>query len=115
KARGTMADPISEYEKRVRHYFSFRVIEVKEESAGRGRTPDEVIAAEGDRLFARVPEGTELVALDPAGQQWSSEQLAGHLERLALSSHEGITLVIGGAFGLAPLLLERAERRLSLS
>lgn len=115
KAKGAMADPIAEYEQRIRHYFSFEIVEVKEESASRGRAPQEVMAVEGERLLDRVPRGTELVALDRTGGQWSSEKLARYLEALAVESHPGSTLVIGGAFGLAPSVLERADRRLSLS
>ena len=40
RVKGVMADPIREYEQRIRHYFGFEVIEVKEESASRGRTPE---------------------------------------------------------------------------
>lgn len=115
RVKGAMADPIRDYETRIRHYFSFEVVEVKEESAARGRTPPQVMEAEGERLLARVPAGAEVIALDPTGDSWSSERLARHLEELALASRPGVALIIGGAFGLAPAVLERADRLLSLS
>lgn len=115
RAKGIMADPILDYEQRIRHYFSFEAVEVKEESAGRGRNAEQVMEAEGERLLARVPAGAELVALDPAGTGWSSEQLSGHLGALGFSAHPGIALLIGGAFGLSAQVLARADRRLSLS
>lgn len=115
RVKGVMADPIQEYEQRIRHYFAFEVIEVKEESASRGRTPEQVMAAEGERLMARVPEGARIVALDRGGTRWSSERLARELEGLAVSAHPGMALVIGGAFGLSQGVLQRADQRLSLS
>ena len=115
KVRGPMADPIREYEQRIRHYFSLQVVEVKEAPGGGRRSPEEVRAAEGERLLARVPPGSEVIALDRRGTQWSSEELAHHLESLAVSAHPGATLVIGGAYGLSPQVLERADRKLSLS
>ena len=115
RAKGAMADPIREYEQRIRHYFAFDVVEVKEESAARGQTPAQVMEAEGERLLGRVPPGFEVVALHRSGSSWSSEKLARHLEELAVGSHPGMALMIGGAFGLAPAVLERADRTLSLS
>ena len=93
RTKGVMADPIREYEQRIRHYFSFGVVEVKEESAAHGRSAEQVMEAEGDRLLARVPSGAEVVALDPAGTAWSSGKLAEHLHGLALSAHPGMALV----------------------
>jgi 23S rRNA (pseudouridine1915-N3)-methyltransferase len=115
RVKGAMADPIRDYEQRIRHYFSFEAVEVKEESAARGRSPQQVVEAEGERLLARLPAAGEVVALDRTGEQWSSERLAKHLEGLGLSGRPDVVFVIGGAFGLAPAVLERAERRLSLS
>lgn len=115
RVKGVMTDPIREYEQRIRHYFSFEVIEVKEESAARGRTPEQVMAAEGERLIARIPDAARVVALDRGGVRWSSEQLADELEALAVSSHPGMALVIGGAFGLSSGVRQRADQRLSLS
>ena len=115
RVKGVMADPIREYEQRIRHYFSFEVVEVKEESASRGRSPQQVMEGEGERLLGRVPAAAEVMALHRTGDAWSSEKLARHLERLAVGSHPGIALIIGGAFGLAPAVLARADRLLSLS
>src|SRR5690606_10825024 len=114
RVKGAMAVPIREYEERIRHYFSFEVVEVKEESAARGRSPRQVMEAEGERLLGRLPAGAEVVALHRTGDPWSSEKLAKHLEALAVGSHPGLALIIGGAFGLSPEVLARADRRLSL-
>lgn len=115
KVRGALADPIQEYEQRIRHYFTFEVVEVKEEPATRGRTPEQVMAAEGERLLGRIPAGAEVVALDRTGRSWSSEELAQHLQRLSVEAHPGVALVIGGAYGLSNEVVSRADRRLSLS
>ena len=115
RVKGAMADPIEEYEQRIRHYFSFEVVEVKEQSASGGRSPEQVMETEGERLLARLPDGAKVVALDRGGTRGSSERLARELDGLAVSAHPGMALVIGGAFGLAPGVLQRADERLSLS
>jgi 23S rRNA (pseudouridine1915-N3)-methyltransferase len=107
--------PVAEFERRARRYFPLEVVEVKEESASRGRTSQQVMEEEGKRLLARVPAGAEVVALDRKGSQWSSEQLAQYLEDLAVRSSPGAAFLIGGALGLSDEVLDRANRRLSLS
>jgi 23S rRNA (pseudouridine1915-N3)-methyltransferase len=115
RARGAVAAAIDEYEKRIRRYFTFEIVEVREEPARSGRTPRDVRAEEGSRILARVAAGTRLVALHETGESWSSEALAKYLASLALHGAPGVSFCIGGAFGLDDALLSRATRQLSLS
>lgn len=115
KLRGPLADAISEYEGRAGRYFSFESREVKEEPATRSREVDQVLAAEGERLLARLPAGYELVALHRTGRPWSSEQLASYLEAAGVRASPGVAFAIGGAFGLSEELTGRATHLLSLS
>jgi 23S rRNA (pseudouridine1915-N3)-methyltransferase len=115
RLRGPLAAGVEEYERRARRYFSLEVEEVKEETASRGRTPEQVMAEEGQRLLARVPAGIEVVALHRKGSPWSSERLAHYLGEMGLRSGPGAAFVVGGALGLSPEVLDRASRLLSLS
>jgi 23S rRNA (pseudouridine1915-N3)-methyltransferase len=114
RPRGAVVPVIEEYERRASRYFRYDVIEVKE-TPRRGQAVDLVLKDEADRLLARVPPQTELVALHRPGKSWSSETLARHLAEAALRSSTGITFVIGGAFGLHHDVLDRANTHLSLS
>lgn len=115
RVRGMMDAPVAEFERRARRYFPLEVVEVKEESASRGRTSQQVMEEEGKRLLARVPTGAEVVALDRRGAAWSSERLAHYLDELAIRASPGAAFLIGGAFGLSEEVLARADHRLSLS
>jgi 23S rRNA (pseudouridine1915-N3)-methyltransferase len=115
RVRGMMDAPVAEFERRARRYFPLEVVEVKEESASRGRTSQQVMEEEGKRLLARVPTGAEVVALDRRGAAWSSERLARYLDELAIRASPGAAFLIGGAFGLSEEVLARADHRLSLS
>jgi 23S rRNA (pseudouridine1915-N3)-methyltransferase len=115
RIRGDLAGPVAEFEARARRYFSLEVAEVREETASRGRSPAQVMEEEGKRLLARVPTGAEVVALEREGSQWASVRLARYLEELALRSSPGVAFLIGGAFGLSPEVLARANHLLSLS
>jgi 23S rRNA (pseudouridine1915-N3)-methyltransferase len=114
KPRGAVAEAIADYETRLRRYFGFDAVEVKEEPFRREGDAARVRDAEGKRLLERVGTGMELVALHETGQQWTSPRLAEYLAELALRASPGAAFVIGGAYGLSDDVLARARVRLSL-
>ena len=73
------------------------------------------MAAEAEKLLARIPPELEVVALTRDGKGMDSRELSRYLERHAVRASAGVSFVIGGAFGLAPEVPARARRKLSLS
>ena len=69
---------------------------------------------EGEKLLAAIPEGALIVALDSRGRQLSSEALADWLGRKRDEGCRELALVIGGADGLSPEVIQRAGMILSL-
>lgn len=114
RPRGHVGAAVAEYEARIARYFNFATAEVREET-GRGAAAPRIMQAEGERLLARVPDGTESVALHREGESWSSGRFARYLAELGLHGSPGVTFVIGGAFGLSEDVLGQARHRLSLS
>ncbi len=113
RARGALADAAAEYERRAAHYWPLQTIEVREESA-RSLPAEQVVAREGERLAARVPEGAMLVACDERGESWTSSRFSAWLVAQRDAARD-VAFVIGGALGLAPSVRERAGLRLSLA
>ena len=70
---------------------------------------------EETRLLARLPERAQIVALTRTGRGMSSADLVDYLQDHALHSTPEVCFVIGGAFGLGKGILDRAQRRWSLS
>jgi 23S rRNA (pseudouridine1915-N3)-methyltransferase len=114
RPRAPLKAAIDNYEARLSHYFRFQALETKE-GRPRGSQTATIVAAEGDRILALLPEQSEVVALHPGGTPWSSEELASHLAGAAVGGTPGLTFVIGGAHGLASAVLKRVDRLLSLS
>jgi 23S rRNA (pseudouridine1915-N3)-methyltransferase len=102
-----------EYLKRLAPYATVRVAEV----ADRDLSHDEAvaIAAEGsDVLRALDAAGSShVVALDVDGRQLSSEAFAEWIADHTLNGRSSIAFLIGGAGGLAPDVVARADERLS--
>ena len=113
-----LRDGVAEYQKRLAPFANLSFIEIAEEKMPENFSEAEkekTLAREGERLLARVPEGSELVVLDVAGTPLSSEELSARLGEWMLAGASHITFLIGGAFGLSPAVRNAARLRLSLS
>lgn len=115
QVKGILAGAVSEYEERAGRYWKLETAEVDAGAPGRDPSPDRVMEAEGERLLSRIPEGFEIVALTRGGKPMGSRNLAAYLQEHGLHSRKGVAFVLGGAYGLAPEVLNRAAGRLSLS
>ena len=113
-----LKDGIAEYEKRLRPYMKLQILELAEEKRPTP-SPDSaetiVKRKEGERILAAIPSGSLVIALDPRGAGWSSEELAEAFWRWEISGKGPLTFVIGGDLGLSQPVLEKSEMRLSLS
>ena len=106
-------EAFSGYVRRLPPAFGFRAPLISP-ARGHGSDVERARAEEGERLLAAVGPRDYLVALDERGTAWSTKILA---ERLAAWEMDGrdVALMIGGADGLSPACLERADQRWSLS
>ena len=115
KVKGPLAPVVADYERRAARCWKLAIEEV-DAGARRGSQDSEaVMAAEAGRLLAHVPDELELIALTRGGKGMGSAELSRYLQELAVRSSAGAAFVIGGAHGLAPEILTKARRRLSLS
>jgi 23S rRNA (pseudouridine1915-N3)-methyltransferase len=74
-----------------------------------------VLAAEGARILAALPEQAYVVALCIEGEQMTSQQFSGKISQVMLSGNSTIAFVIGGSFGLSLAVKNRASLRFSMS
>ena len=87
-------------------------LEVSEFAEARG-SPAEIRRREGAAILAALPAGALLVAMDLGGAAPTSEALAALTTRW-MEAARPLAFAIGGAVGLDPAVLARAEARLSL-
>jgi len=104
----------AEYAKRLPPECALQLVEIEPGHRGKGASIDQARRDEGDRLLRALPKGALVIALDERGEPWSTARLAGELGGWLGGGREP-ALMVGGADGLAPECLQRAERRWSLS
>jgi len=106
---------IEHYIKKIEHYLHVQVLQVRGVRFVRNMRPDEVMKREARSIIKALPKGTFTVALDVKGRMLDSPGLARMLTDLETRGVRDLTMVIGGASGLAPEIIKRADKRLSLS
>lgn len=104
-----MAALTEEYTKRLQRYCDFQGEELREGK----RNVGEFTAAEASLL--KRSEGAHRIALDPAGQTWSSPELAAFLKKKRDGGNRAVAFYVGGAEGFSQSFREKADLLLSLS
>jgi 23S rRNA (pseudouridine1915-N3)-methyltransferase len=107
-----LATAIRDYEERARRYWPLQVYEVKDEPV-RAANTDVVRKREGERLATAI--GTAgVIACEVGGRRMSSTEFAAWVQELREAAAD-VAFVIGGPYGLADELSQRATARVSFS
>jgi 23S rRNA (pseudouridine1915-N3)-methyltransferase len=87
-----------DYIGRIKHFLPLEILEVKEA-----------------KLQGIVDFADRVIALDPSGKTWSSQEFAKFVQQHMTSDPRALTFVIGDYAGLPDNLKRRADRTWSLS
>jgi len=109
-----VSEGYQEFAKRLPPECRLNLIEVPANKRTKNTDIQRAIRDEGERLLAALPANVRVYALDATGQQWSTEQLSGHLEQW-LGDGRDVAIMIGGPDGLSEQCKARADTSLSLS
>ncbi|MDO5693033.1 MAG: 23S rRNA (pseudouridine(1915)-N(3))-methyltransferase RlmH [Pseudomonadota bacterium] len=103
-----------DYAKRFPPELKVELKPIKTEPRSGGKTTEQVMAAERQRIEAAIPKGARVVALDERGTSQTTTALAA---RLTYWQGQGgdVALVIGGPDGLEPAFRQAAHERIRLS
>ena len=104
KQAGMRAE-LDDYLGRLRRYAKCEEVELKEGS-------DAEVA---ERFRKAIPPRARTVALEVAGDRWTSDKLAKFLGDCDLHAVTEVAFLIGGSYGLPADISKGADRRLSLS
>ena len=108
----------AEYEKRMKGYCQFNLIELPEVRLPDDPSPAEISAAlekEADTIVQKIPKGAWFCTLTPEGKLLSSDALAEKMKDIKLSGKSSACFLIGSSYGMAPRLKEIADLKLSMS
>ena len=108
----------AEYEKRMKGYCQFKILELPEVRLPEDPSPAEIalgLEKEADLILSKIPKGAWFCVLTPEGKMLSSEALAAKIKDVKLSGKSSACFLIGSSFGMAPRIKEKADFKLSMS
>lgn len=108
----------AEYEKRLKGYCQFKLLELPEVRLPDNPSPAEISAGldkEADLIFTKIPKGAWFCVLTPEGKMLSSESLADKIRDVKVSGKSSACFLIGSSFGMAQRVKDRADFKLSMS
>ena len=111
-------DAFAEYRKRLSGYCNLELTEIGEQRLPEKPSQAEVQAAlerEAGEILKAIPTDAYVAALCVEGKQFPSEFMAELVEGRENSGKPKLCFVVGGSFGLANSVKNRADLRLSMS
>ena len=108
----------AEYEKRMKGYCQFKLLELPEIRLPDNPSPAEISAGlekEADIILSKLPKNTWFCTLTPEGKMLSSEMLASKLADVKNSGKSSACFLIGSSFGIAQRVKDKADFKLSMS
>ncbi len=111
-------DAAAEYEKRLKGYCRFSLLELPEVRLPENPSPAEIAAGlekEAEIIFSKIPKGSWLCVLTPEGKLLSSEALADKMQAVKNAGKSSLCFLIGSSFGMSPRVKEKADFKLSMS
>ena len=106
-----------EYQKRLKGYCSFKIIELPEHRLPEDPSPAVIQAGldkEAEMIFPKIPKNSWLCIFTPEGKILSSEEFAGKLKDVKNSGKSSACFLIGSSFGISQKVKDKADFKLSM-
>ena len=109
-----VTDVGNDYIKRFGSDIQWQIDEIPAPARGKNADIPRLMQKEAELIQQKCLKGSFIVALDVKGKEVSTEQLADQLGNW-MGQGTSLTLIIGGADGIHPELLAKANAKISLS
>lgn len=106
---------IKKYAGRLGHYTSFEMKEFPDIRNRKTLSEDQQKKAESFLLLQQLQPGDQVVLLDERGKQYTSVDFSEVIEKWNASGVKRLVFIIGGPYGFAQEVYDRANAQLSLS
>ena len=109
-----VAEGLEMYGSRLVHYVPFQLKELPELKNVGALSPAQIKSREAEQLLKAIKPSDTVVLLDEHGEEFTSLQFASRLDRW-MQAGKDLVFVVGGAYGFAQEMYDRASSKLSLS
>ncbi len=106
---------IKKYVGRLGHYVSFERKEIPDPGNRKTLSEEQQKKAESFLLLQQLQPSDQVILLDENGKQFTSVEFSESLEKQMASGTKRLVFIIGGPYGFAQEVYDRANAQMSLS
>lgn len=104
-----------EYAKRLKHYVKFSTVVIPDIKQAKSLSEDQIKQKEADAILAKIKQGDRIFLLDEKGKEFSSTKFANFMQKQFNQGGQAIVFIVGGPYGFAPIMYEKAIAKIALS
>lgn len=105
---------IDDYVSRINHYMPFHITVIPELKNTKSLSEEQQKTLEANQILKLTQSSDTLVLLDEHGKEYRSIEFAQWLQKKQNTARR-LVLAIGGPYGFAPEVYQRADEKISLS
>jgi len=110
-----LREGVNDFIKRIRRFSKLDVIEIESKRYTKNLDVERTKLEEGIKIIKSLKESSFKIVLDSQGEVISSKAFSNILKQHLIETGREIDFVIGGTYGLNPLVFKKADMTLSLS
>ncbi len=110
-----LQEGIAEYQKRLKHYIPFELKVTPDIKRKKNLTEYMQKKREGELILHQLNNTAEVILLDEKGESFSSKGFSSYIEKKMVSGIKELVFIIGGPYGFAKEVYDKAQQKISLS
>ena len=110
-----LKDGIDEFMKRLAPYASVEIVELTAVEIKDENLIQKALEQEAEKILANIKANSYVITMEIQGKQLSSEDFAQKINEITISGISELVFVIGSSCGIAPIVSQRADFKLSIS
>lgn len=110
-----LLEGIEIYLKRLKHYISFRILEIPELKGTKSLSQAQQKSKEAELILKNINNTDYVILLDENGQEVSSMQFSAFLNKKMVGGQQHLVFIVGGPYGFSNEIYKRSNEKVSLS
>ena len=110
-----LKDGIDEFLKRLTPYTTIEIVELIPVEIKDENLIKKALEQEAEKILANIKPDSYVITMEILGKQLSSEDFAQKINEVTISGMSELVFIIGSSYGIAPIVSQRANYKLSFS
>ena len=110
-----LIEGINEYTKRLSYYIPFNIEYLPDVKNNKKLSEDQQKTLEGNTILGALEKSDYVVLLDEHGKEFTSVEFSKYIEKKMTTVPKRLVFIVGGPYGFAQKVKDRANEKISLS